>query len=82
MRVEEFEVKKSGKLVGVVGSHFSNISLSKIKSALKNKDIKVDGKRVKENVEVDAGQVITLYLSDDVFDVKIDIIFEDRKSVV
>ena len=82
MRVEKFNVNESGNLINILSKKFSNISLSKLKSVLKSKDIKVDGARVKENVFVDVGQEITIYFSDDLFEVNVDVVYQDENIIV
>lgn len=82
MRVEKFNVNESGNLINILSKKFSNISLSKLKSILKSKDVKVDGARVKENVFVDVGQEITIYFSDDLFEVKVDVVYQDENIIV
>ena len=82
MRVEKFNVNESGNLINILSKKFSNISLSKLKSILKNKDVKIDGSRVKENVFVDVGQEITIYFSDDLFEVNVDVVYQDENIIV
>lgn len=82
MRVEKFNVNESGNLINILSKKFSNISLSKLKSILKSKDVKVDGARVKENVFVDVGQEITIYFSDDLFEVNVDVVYQDENIIV
>ena len=82
MRVEKFKVPKQGNLVGVVASVLTNVSTNKIKAILKNKDIKVDGVRVKENIVVESGQEITIYLPDNAVSAKFEIVYEDDNIVV
>ena len=82
MRVEKFKVEKKGKLISVIASKFSNLSQNLIRSILKNKDIKVDGVRAKENVEVDVGQEITFFVKDNVVNVSYEIVFEDENILI
>ena len=82
MRVEKFKVEKPGSVVGVISAKFSNLSQNKIRSILKNKDIKIDGVRVKENVFVDVGQEITFFVKDAPAEVLFDIVFEDENVLI
>lgn len=82
MRVEKFNVNESGNLINILSKKFSNISLSKLKSILKNKDVKVDGVRVKENIFVDAGKEILIYFPDNLFELKIEIVYQDENIIV
>lgn len=82
MRVEKFKATKQGNLVWLVSNTLSNVSTNKIKSILKNKDIKVDGVRVKENVVVEIGQEITVYLPESFASVDFDIVYEDYNILV
>lgn len=82
MLVEKFKVDKTGNLVGLIASKFSNLSQNKIRAILRNKDIKVDGVRVKENVVVEVGQEITFYLQDDKSKILVDVVYEDENILV
>lgn len=82
MRVEKFEVDKEIKLSSFLAMRLSNISLSVIKTALKNKDVKVDGVRVKSDVILMPGQVVEIYLQDKYFEIDIEIIYQDENIVV
>ena len=82
MRVEKFKVEKQGKLIGVIASKFSNLSQNKIRAVLKNKDIKVDGVRVKENIEVFSGQEIMFFIQDDSHECLFDIVYEDDNILI
>ena len=82
MRVEKFEVDKEIKLSSFLAMRLSNISVSVIKSALKNKDVKVDGIRVKSDVILTPGQVVEIYLQDKYFEIDIEILYQDENIVV
>ena len=82
MRVEKFEVDKEIKLSSFLAIRLSNISVSVLKSALKNKDIKVDGVRVKNDVILTPGQVVEIYLQDKYFEIDIEILYQDENIVV
>ena len=51
---------------------------------LRKKDIKVNGKRVNENINIFEGDEILLYISDDLLDyhLKLDIFFEDENILI
>jgi len=82
VRVEKFEVDKEIKLSSFLAIRLSNISVSVLKSALKNKDIKVDGVRVKNDVILTPGQVVEIYLQDKYFEIDIEILYQDENIVV
>ncbi len=82
MRVEKFEVDKEIKLSSFLAMRLSNVSLSVIKSAMKNKDIKVDGVRIKTDMILTAGQVVEIYLQDKYFEIDIEILYQDENIIV
>ena len=81
MNVEEFKVLKKQKVSSAILSNFPNFNYSYVQKLLKQKDIKINGKRVSKDVEVDSGDLILIYvLQDKVF--KIDIEYEDENLIV
>ena len=56
----QFEGQK-GKLTKVIASKYPSLSYSHIRALLRNKEIVVNGKRVKEDVDIERGAVIRLY---------------------
>ena len=63
---------------------FPNLSLNTLNKALRQKDIKINGVRVKENVLLNENDNIDIYISDDFLFKKIDlnIVFEDDNILI
>lgn len=60
------ESKYSGKkIVQIISSKYPKCSQNNIQRALRNKDIKVNGTRIKENVSVYAGDTVEVFISDE-----------------
>lgn len=72
------------KLSNFLLDSFDGLSLNTFYKALRKKDILVNDVRVKENVLVNVGDTITLYITDDYLFKKanIDIVFEDDNILV
>ena len=51
---------------------------------LRKKDIKINGKRINENVSVFEGDQILVYISDDILmpSIKLDIFYEDENTLI
>lgn len=62
MYVEKFNSLMGGRLSKVVQDRYSRLSYSMVKSLIKNKDIKVNNKRVSSDCEIISGDEIILYL--------------------
>lgn len=77
--------KKNIKLVNYILSSFPKLSPSFLYKALRNKDIKINGKRVSKDISLEIGDVLEIYISDDIlFNIpkKIDVIYEDTNLLV
>ena len=72
------------KLNTFVLASFPELSLNMFNKALRQKDIKINGIRVKENVNVFENDVIAVYISDEFLFKKInlDIVYEDKNILV
>lgn len=86
MRTLEVENSNSNvKLSKYIFSKFPNMSKSIFYKALRNKDIKVSGKRITEDVILNNLDTVNIYISDSLlFNLPkdIDIIFEDENILV
>lgn len=72
---KKYDGKKLNKFIQ---DSLPNVSSNLFYKTLRKKDIKIDGKRVNENVTVYAGNEILVYISDDLLSsFKLDIFFED-----
>ncbi|MBQ9485260.1 MAG: RluA family pseudouridine synthase [Clostridia bacterium] len=56
-----FTAEKRGKLTKLALYYCENLSYSAINKALRNKDVKVNGKRVKEDIALSAGDKVEIY---------------------
>ncbi len=79
--MKSFIVDKNKKLSKAVFSYVEDISFSSFQKALRNRDVKVNGKRVAKDVEVSEGDLVEVYYtpkSDSLFDE----IFSDDNIIV
>ena len=81
MNVEEFKVIKNQKLSSVILSNFPNFNFNYVQKLLKQKDVKVNGKRTSKDVEVFVDDIISVYVADDKI-LKIETVFEDENIIV
>lgn len=84
----KFKVEKDQKkIVDYLKNKFKNLTNGTIFKALRNKDIRINGVKISENVPVNAGDEITLYIKDEflfgttVLD-KSRIIYDDENIVI
>ena len=72
------------KLNTFVLAAFPELSLNMFNKALRQKDIKINGIRVKENVNVFENDVVAVYIADEILFKKInlDIVYEDENILV
>ncbi len=72
------------KLINFIKDSFPDLSLNMLNKALRNKDIKINNVRIKENVTVHEGESISIYIADEYLFQKIDIekVFEDENILV
>lgn len=81
MNVEEFKVIKNQKLSSVILSNFPNFNFNYVQKLIKQKDVKVNGKRTSKDVEVFVDDIISVYVADDKI-LKIETVFEDENIIV
>lgn len=85
MKTIDVNSKKSIYLIDYLKKTFPNLKLSVIHKSLRNKDIKVNGKRINENILLNQNDKLDIYIIDDLlFDLpkKLDVIFEDENILV
>ena len=65
-------------------SFFPNLSQNLFYKTLRKKDIKINGKRINENVNVNTGDEILVYISDELLEpsIKLDIFYEDSNILI
>lgn len=81
MRVEKFNAKSNSKVSALIIQEFPMISFSSVKRLIKNKDIKINGKRISQDVICGLGDEIVFYVQDEKFQ-NLDIIFQDENIIV
>ena len=77
----EFIAKDDNMLFDAIISARPTLNFSMIKTCLRKKDIKLNGKKILDNVEVKKGDTITLYLPQKK-QKQIDIVFEDENIII
>lgn len=72
------------KIVNVLLDNFSGLSSSLIFKTLRKKDIKVNGKRMKDNITVFEGDILEIYIDDKFLSSKLnlDIVYEDDNIII
>lgn len=72
------------KIVNVLLSEFNGLSPSLVYKTLRKKDIKVNGNRIKENINVYTGNIVELYIDDKYLfkQIGLKIIFEDENILI
>lgn len=72
------------KLINFIKDSFPDLSLNMLNKALRNKDIKINNVRIKENVTIYEGDNISIYIADEYLFQKIDLekVFEDENILV
>ena len=74
------------KLNTYITSVFPDLNINVLFKALRKKDIKINGKRINENIIVNEGDIIDIYISDDKLCntniSKIDTVYEDKNIVI
>ena len=77
----EFIAKDDSVLFNLILSVRPTLNFSILKTILRKKDIKINGKKVLENVEVKKGDTITVYLPDKK-EKKVEVVFEDQNIII
>ena len=80
MRVEEFKVQKSKKLFEIISSRL-NLSYNQIQKIFRNKDVKVNGKRVNADLQLLPGDEVVVYYREKQ-KLNLEIIYQDENLVV
>lgn len=77
----EFVAKDNIMLFDLILSERPTLNFSILKTILRKKDIKLNGKKTLDNVELKKGDIVTLYLPQKK-QKKIEIVFEDKNIIV
>lgn len=73
------------KIIPYLMNEFPNLSQNIIYKTLRKKDIRVNDKRISENILIHSGDIIQIYLTDNYLygkNIKLDIIYEDDNILV
>lgn len=82
------ELNDDGKKIATfITSKYPELSVNNVYKALRKKDIKINGKRINENVTVNYGDEIEVYISDEILngfskDIEIQKVYEDENILV
>lgn len=79
--------KDQKKVIDYLESKFYKLKKGAIYKALRNKDIRVNGVKISENITLNAGDELTIYITDDIlFGTAIlaekDIVYEDDNIII
>lgn len=80
MRVEKFKATSSQKLSNELLSAIPELSYNSVQKLIRNKDVKVNGARVKEDIKLSVGDTVECYLAS--VKPQIEIIYEDDNIAV
>lgn len=80
MRVIKFVNKKSQRLSEAICDYYSFASYNFVQKLLRNRDIKVDGKRVAKDIIVSENSTVEFYFADKKKEIKI--LFEDENIII
>lgn len=77
----EFIANQKRKLSKLALYNFKNLSYSKLQKLLRNKDVKVNGKRIKEDVMLEVGDKVEIYYNAPI-EVGYTVLFQDENVLV
>ena len=78
------ESQDNKKIVRVLTGEFPEIPLGAVYKTLRNKDVKINGVRIKEDIFVKKGDFIEIYIDERILvtDTPIDIVYEDENIII
>ncbi|MBQ3116144.1 MAG: RluA family pseudouridine synthase [Clostridia bacterium] len=79
--MKSFIVSKTGKLTKLALNSIEDLSYSALLKALRKKDVKVNGKRIKEDLTLNVGDVVEVYFVDKKQD-KFDVVYLDENLII
>ncbi len=82
MLAKSFKVNSKAKLSEQICHFFPFLSYNYVMKLLRNKDVKLNGKRVSKDVYVDVNSEVIIYIDDRHIKNEIDIVYEDENIVV
>lgn len=78
----EFSAKNNEKLIKAVIHSVAGVSFGMAQKMLRKGDIKVNGKRTKDNIDISIGDIISVYVPTQKSMPKVDIIYEDDNILI
>lgn len=82
MLAENFKAITNSKLSKQISAIYPNISYPTIMKLLREKDVKVNGKRVTTDVDLVAGDQVLFYINEEMLEKKFDIVYEDDNIII
>ena len=82
MIVKSFKATSDSKISSQINSSFPVISYNSIMILLRNKDVRVNGKKVAKDISVVKGDEITFYINEEAFDNSFKIVYQDENIVI
>ena len=82
MIVRSFKATSDSKISSQINLLFPVISYNSIMKLLRNKDVRINGKKVAKDIVVNAGDEITFYINEEIFESRFKIVYEDENIVV
>ncbi len=79
--MKSFVAEKSGKLVKLSMEKIEGLSYSAVMKLLRNKDVKINGKRVNKDVLINKNDIVELYMLDVVVE-KYSVIYQDQNVLI
>lgn len=80
--MEKFIINDNQKLLKALSCHFPSISARTLRMLVGQKNAKVNGLRVNENVDLIKGDVVEIFIPQKYLQVKLDTVFEDKNIVL
>ncbi|MBR7172277.1 MAG: RluA family pseudouridine synthase [Clostridia bacterium] len=81
MRVENFKNSKRQKVSDSIIEKFPSITYSNVRKMLRQKDIKINGKRISEDLIINSDDEVLFYINE-IREMKVDVVYEDENIVV
>lgn len=83
MKKFEFVCEKPDRVLNLISAGEYGISYAKANGLLRQKDIRVNGEKIKENVAVSAGDTVTFFTGEETAQIKpYDIVYEDNHLLI
>lgn len=82
MKKYEICVEKSDRILKTISYFLPEYSYSQIEKCLRQKDIKLNGERIKENVVVNKNDIIEIYLNENYKKNKYEVFYEDENIII